>query len=187
MLLVVARPAFTRLTTLACTCKPPLSQVLTGTGLQFSADAAVVRSAIATLKQRQPNTRVLLAVGGATYTAFNALNTQCIKDLVDDFGEEGCGGELGGSWEKAGSSATPPTSPLLWGMHAPCLPWPLTLLLLLPPGFDGVDLDYEPSSPDCTVVSGVVKCATDAEIAQVTTALRTALPKGKYLLSTASW
>jgi hypothetical protein len=56
-----------------------------------------------------------------------------------------------------------------------------------PAGFDGVDLDYEPSNPACTVVSGAVRCSTDTEIAQVTTALRTALPKGRYILSTASW
>lgn len=30
-------------------------------------------------------------------------------------------------------------------------------------------------------------CATDAESVSVTSALRTALPKGQYLLSTASW
>ena len=41
-----------------------------GTGLSFSSDGRVVRDAIAALKARQPNTRVMLAVGGATYTNF---------------------------------------------------------------------------------------------------------------------
>ncbi len=63
-------------------------QAFAGTGLQFSSSGDVVRDAIATLKRRQPNTRVLLAVGGATYTAFNAMNVQCIKDIVSDFGAQ---------------------------------------------------------------------------------------------------
>lgn len=111
----------------------------TGTGLSFSSDGAVVRDAIKALKAARPNTRVLLAVGGATYTNFAGLNTQCIKDLVTDF------------------------------------------------GFDGVDLDYEPSNPACASAGGAVSCRTDAESVAVTAALRTALPKGQYLLSTASW
>ncbi len=61
--------------------------MLSGTGLEFSSPPAVVKAAIASLKQRQPATRVLLAVGGATYYNFADLNVQCIKDLVDDFGE----------------------------------------------------------------------------------------------------
>jgi hypothetical protein len=40
----------------------------TGTGLEFSSAGATVRDAVALLKARQPNTRVLLGVGGATYT-----------------------------------------------------------------------------------------------------------------------
>jgi chitinase len=115
------------------------SYSLANTGLQFSFDAATVKDAIASLKARQPNTRVLLAVGGATYTNFAGMNTQCIKDLVDDF------------------------------------------------GFDGADLDYEPSNPACKVAGGKVSCTTDAESVDVTTKLRAALPFGKYLLSTASW
>jgi len=51
----------------------------------------------------------------------------------------------------------------------------------------GVDLDYEPSNSNCVVKSTGVTCATDAESVAVTTALRNALPKGQYLLSTASW
>lgn len=115
------------------------SLAFTGTGLQFSSTGLVVRDAIAALKAAQPNTRVLLAVGGATYTNFAAINTRCIKDIVDDF------------------------------------------------GFDGVDLDYEPTNSNCKVGATKVTCATDAESVTVTTTLRNALPKGQYLLSTASW
>lgn len=35
-----------------------------GTGIQFSSDPAVVKGAIALLKQRNPATKVLVAVGG---------------------------------------------------------------------------------------------------------------------------
>jgi len=62
---------------------------LGSTGLQFSSDGPTVAAAIVSLKSRQPNTRVLLAVGGATYTNFAGINTKCLKDLVDDFGFDG--------------------------------------------------------------------------------------------------
>jgi chitinase len=48
-----------------------------------------VKAGIAALKAAQPNTRILLAVGGATYTNFAATSPQCIKDIVDDFGFDG--------------------------------------------------------------------------------------------------
>lgn len=54
-------------------------------------------------------------------------------------------------------------------------------------GFDGVDLDYEPGSPACKASAGGVSCATDSESVAVTTALRNALPKGQYILSTATF
>jgi len=115
------------------------SYSLAGTGLQFSSDGSVVKAAIASLKAKQPNTRVLLAVGGATYTNFAATNTGCLKDIVDDF------------------------------------------------GFDGLDYDYEPNNPACQIVGGTVKCPTDAESVNVLTALRKTFPKGRYILSTASF
>ena len=65
------------------------SLALQGTGLSFSSDGPTVKAAIAALKATQPNTRVMLAVGGATYTNFAALNTACIKNIVDDFGFDG--------------------------------------------------------------------------------------------------
>ena len=114
------------------------SLAFSGTGLDFSSTGEVVRDAIKTLKASNPNVRVLLAVGGATYTNFANMNTQAIRDIVDDF------------------------------------------------GYDGVDLDYEPAA-SCTSGGGTVSCATDAESVVVTAALRAALPKGQYILSTASW
>ncbi len=66
------------------------------TGLQFSSESHVVKGAIELLKARQPNTRILIAVGGATYTNYAAVNVQCIKDIVDDFGFDGVGAFLQG-------------------------------------------------------------------------------------------
>lgn len=50
-----------------------------------------------------------------------------------------------------------------------------------------MDIDYEPTNSNCVVGATSVSCATDAESVAVTSALRAALPKGQYLLSTASW
>jgi chitinase len=75
--------------------KPDVSYVkgsltYTGTGLEFSyANGQVLKDAIATLHQRQPNTKVLLAVGGATYTNWAGLNATAIADFVKDFGMDG--------------------------------------------------------------------------------------------------
>jgi chitinase len=116
------------------------SYQLTGTGLDFSSDGTVVQDAIAALKAANPNTRVLLAVGGATYYNFAGTKLQCIKDIIDDF------------------------------------------------GFDGMDFDWEPTNSNCVVkAGGGVSCATDAEGVSVLAALRAAMPKGQYLMSTASW
>ena len=62
---------------------------LSRTGLQFSSDSSVVKDAIATLKTRNPNTKVLIAVGGATYTNWAQLNPTAIANLVKDFGLDG--------------------------------------------------------------------------------------------------
>ncbi|MEH2023050.1 glycoside hydrolase family 18 protein [Nostoc sp.] len=62
---------------------------LSGTGLDFSADGVVVKDAIAYLKSKNPNTKVLVAVGGATYQNFAALNTKATADVVKDFGFDG--------------------------------------------------------------------------------------------------
>jgi hypothetical protein len=53
---------------------------LSGTGLDFSADGVVVKDAIAYLKSKNPNIKVLVAVGGATYQNFAALNTKAIAN-----------------------------------------------------------------------------------------------------------
>jgi chitinase len=86
---------------LAPLSNPPFSPA-GGTGLQFSSDGPTVRDAIRALKAAQPNTRVLVAVGGATYGNWGALNTQCVKDVVADFGFDGADVD----WEPASASCT---------------------------------------------------------------------------------
>ena len=53
-------------------------------------------------------------------------------------------------------------------------------------GLDGVDIDYEPGTPNCTAANGAVDCPTDAEYIGVINAMRAALPRPK-LLSIAAW
>lgn len=61
-----------------------------GTGLQFSSDATVVKDGITALKKRNPGTNVLVAVGGATYSSnFKAINAQGIASFVNAFGLDG--------------------------------------------------------------------------------------------------
>jgi chitinase len=109
-----------------------------GTGLDFSSDAAVIKAAIALLKSRNPNTKVLVAVGGATYTSFNNLNAAAVAQFVNAF------------------------------------------------GLDGVDLDYEPTNPNCSNFGPNLSCTTDTEYINSVKALRTALPR-PLLLTTAAW
>ncbi len=111
---------------------------LTGTGLQFTAPGKVVKDAIILLKRRNPKTKVLLAVGGLTYTNFAQLNSTAIANVVKDF------------------------------------------------GFDGVDIDYEPTNAQCSILNGKVSCTSDAEFRRVVSQIRHALPK-PYLLTVAAW
>ncbi len=53
-------------------------------------------------------------------------------------------------------------------------------------GLDGVDIDYEPGTPNCMVANGTVSCPSDAEYVSVVKAMRAALPRPK-LLSIAGW
>lgn len=44
-------------------------------------------------------------------------------------------------------------------------------------GADGLDIDYEPANPHCTLVGGRTSCATDAHWAAIIGAIRAALPR----------
>lgn len=62
-----------------------------GTGLQFPGEdmAPIIKQSVAILKQRNPGTKVLVAVGGYAYTGWAKLNTAGIKAFVDAFGLDG--------------------------------------------------------------------------------------------------
>lgn len=62
---------------------------LKGTGLEYPYSGAVLRQAIALLKARSPQTRVLVAVGGATYGGWDRLNETALARLVRDLGADG--------------------------------------------------------------------------------------------------
>jgi len=64
------------------------SKSLGGTGLQFSSDYDVVKSAIAIAKQNNPNQKFLLSVGGATYP-WNTPNYNAMVDFVNDLDLDG--------------------------------------------------------------------------------------------------
>lgn len=67
------------------------------TGLEFSVDGEVIKNAIALLKQKNPQTKVLLSVGGSGYRERNRYEAllndnqhiQAIVDVVEDFGFDG--------------------------------------------------------------------------------------------------
>ncbi len=62
------------------------------TGLEFNVEGELIKNAIALLKQKNPNTKVLISIGGDTYSAFGYfenLNSQAIADVVEDFGFDG--------------------------------------------------------------------------------------------------
>jgi len=60
-----------------------------GTGMDFSADFHVVRDAIRSLKHKNPGTKVLLSIGGATYVNWRQANAGAIAALVRDLGADG--------------------------------------------------------------------------------------------------
>jgi chitinase len=60
-----------------------------GIGLQYRMPGAVLRDAISLLKHRHPATRVLLSVGGASYTDWDHLTVPAIIAFVHDFHLDG--------------------------------------------------------------------------------------------------
>ncbi|MBN2751641.1 MAG: hypothetical protein JXQ84_02930 [Rhodospirillaceae bacterium] len=59
------------------------------TGLSFPYSRTILAQAIAERKAHFPGTRVLLAIGGATYGAWRALNPEAIARLVSAIGADG--------------------------------------------------------------------------------------------------
>jgi hypothetical protein len=66
-----------------------LSGQLRGSGLEYSVPGWMLREAVGLLRQRNPGQRVLLSVGGATYTNWAGLNAPAIAALVRDLGLDG--------------------------------------------------------------------------------------------------
>lgn len=59
------------------------------TGFQFAYSGGILKDAIASLKATNPQTKVLLGVGGATYTNWGSLSEATIANIVSDFGLDG--------------------------------------------------------------------------------------------------
>ncbi len=116
----------------------PGSLSLSGTGVDVPYDGPTLKVAIAALHKKNPGTRVMLSVGGATFPSFGTFNAGAIAEFVKDF------------------------------------------------GLDGVDIDYEPSSPSCSISGGHVSCPSDAEYVSVVKTMRAALPS-PYWISIAAF
>lgn len=78
----LSRPDLVKSFALACRKG---SYNLAGTGLHFNSNGVVVREAMAALRARRPNTRLLLSVGGSGFTNWSGLNITCLKNLVADY------------------------------------------------------------------------------------------------------
>jgi chitinase len=62
---------------------------ISGTGLSYQFDGAVLRDAIALLKKRNPGTRVILSLGPPVPSRWSRLNERAVARLVRDLGLDG--------------------------------------------------------------------------------------------------
>lgn len=62
---------------------------LQGTGLEFSYDGKVLKEAIDYLKEQNPDTKVIISVGGQTYTNWANMNYKNIAKFLKDFNLDG--------------------------------------------------------------------------------------------------
>jgi chitinase len=62
---------------------------LSTTGLDVPYDGATLKAAVSALHSNQPGTRVMISVGGATYTNWAAFNATAVSQFVSDFGLDG--------------------------------------------------------------------------------------------------
>jgi chitinase len=112
---------------------------LGGTGIGVPYDGPTLKAAIAALHRANPSTKVMISVGGATFTGWSSFNAQAVAAFVNDF------------------------------------------------GLDGVDIDYEPTNPNCASTGQKVTCpSSDAEYVAVVSSMRAAMPRPKWL-SIAAW
>lgn len=64
-------------------------QTFAGTGLSFRYSPAILKQSIAQLKESNPQTKVLVSIGGAKKRDWSALNTKAIGAFVRDFDLDG--------------------------------------------------------------------------------------------------
>jgi chitinase len=62
---------------------------LSGSGLEFPYTGTVLKSSIEEVKKKNPQTKVLISVGGESFQQWNKLNPSGIRDLVLAFGLDG--------------------------------------------------------------------------------------------------
>jgi chitinase len=62
---------------------------LAGTGIGVPYDGPTLKAAVTALHQKNPGTRVMLSVGGATFPNFGSFNPPAIAAFVKDFGLDG--------------------------------------------------------------------------------------------------
>lgn len=111
---------------------------LSNTGLEVPYSGSVLKASLTALKLRIPGIRILISIGGETYTNWHKFDREAIKRFVRDF-------EL-----------------------------------------DGVDLDFEPRSPNCQNRTGRVSCESDSTLIEVVKSARNALPRPYVLWLTAT-
>lgn len=107
-------------------------------GLDFPYDGSILKQAISTLKSKNPDTKVMISVGGAGATGWDSLSPQDIANFVKDF------------------------------------------------DLDGVDVDFEPSNPNCSNNNGQITCASDSKYISIVSSIRAVLPR-PYYVSIAGW
>ena len=91
-----------------------------GTGIQFSSEASVIKDAIALLKKANPGTMVLVAVGGATYTNWGALNAAGIASFVQTFSLDGVDIDFEVRWVVHVETLQSHQLRMLWYASRPC-------------------------------------------------------------------
>jgi len=129
---------------------------LSHTGLEYRFTGNVLRDAIAMLKARRPDAKVLVSVGGAAYRNWRALNETAVAKLVHDLGADGADIDFEPSHPDCGTStsgsrycATDPVWPMLVQRFRTVLPRPaiLTAAVWSVGAYgEGVFKDAEPSS-----------------------------------------
>ena len=62
---------------------------LGGTGIDTPYDGPTLKAAVTALHQSHPGTKVMLSVGGATYTGWSGFNASAVASFVKDFGLDG--------------------------------------------------------------------------------------------------